>query len=133
MSDVLPIPEYPETDFKMIMKSFINALPQSQLWLGTRDKGGLIMLGSEAPISHDRARVAERLKEKAIRDDLAEIDKEFVDDKSFWKLYLGEGSGQRAYLADSPEITDDFPRLEYPYFRSKTPAYVKHPAVLAGN
>ena len=33
---------------------------------------------------------------------------------------------------DVPELTDEFPRLEYPYFRSKTRAYYRHPAILLG-
>ena len=126
------LPEYPEPDFKMVMKSFVSALPHSEFWLGTADKGGLVMLGSETPIPLDRGLVRERLKDPRVRADLLEINAEFAKEGAFWKLELGSGESYRDYLADSPEITDDFPRLEYPYYRAKTPAYLKHPAVLAG-
>lgn len=125
------LPAYPEPDFKMVMKSFVSAVPHSQMWLGTTEKGGLIMLGSASPLPADRALLRARLKDAGLQADLRERNTEFGSEKAFWRLFVGSGESQRAYLADSPEITDDFPRLEYPYFRSKTAAYTKHPAVLA--
>ncbi|MEQ1918198.1 MAG: fused MFS/spermidine synthase [Elusimicrobiota bacterium] len=124
------LPEYPEPDFKMVMKSFISAVPHSQMWLGTTEKGGLIMLGSQTPLPADHALVRARLKNAGVQADLRERDPGFGGEKAFWSFFIGSGESQRAYLADSPEITDDFPRLEYPFFRSKTPAYSKHPSVL---
>jgi spermidine synthase len=124
------LPEYPEPDFKMVMKSFAQAMPRTEMWLGTRRKGGLVMLGSEAPIAADRALVRRRLAQPALKTDLSELDDEFKTEDGFWSLRLGTGESYASYLAGSPEITDDFPRLEYPYFRSKTRAYQAHPSVL---
>lgn len=126
------LPEYPEPDFKMVMKSFVAAVPYSQMWLGTTDKGGLIMLGSASPLPADRALVRRRLKDAGLQADLRERNNELGSEESIWRLYLGSGESLNGYLADAPEVTDDFPRLEYPYFRSKSPSYAKHPAILAG-
>lgn len=126
------LPEYPEPDFKMVMKSFVGAMPHSQMWLGMREKGGLIMLGSASPLPGDRALVRRRLKDAGLQADLRERGADLGTEEAFWRLFVGSGEELKGYLADSPEITDDFPRLEYPYFRSKSPAYATHPAVLAG-
>ncbi len=125
------LPEYPEPDFKMVMKSFVSAMPQTQFWLGTADKGGIVMLGSQTPLPRDRVRVRERMKDPGLRTDLRELNGEFEREDAFWELALGSGESFRDYLSGSPEITDDFPRLEYPYHRAKTSAYLKHPAILA--
>lgn len=126
------LPEYPEPDFKMVMKSFVAAVPHSQMWLGMREKGGLIMLGSASPLPADRALVRRRLQDAGLQADLRERGGEPAAEDAFWRLFVASGEDLEGYLADSPEVTDDFPRLEYPYFRSKSPSYAKHPAVLAG-
>jgi len=125
------LPEYPEPDFKMVMKSFVAAVPYSQMWLGTTERGGLIMLGSASPLPSDRARLRARLKDAGLQVDLRERNSEFGTEKAFWTLFVASGESLTSYLADSPEVTDDFPRLEYPYFRSKSAAYSKHPTILA--
>jgi spermidine synthase len=124
------LPEYPEPDFKMVMKSFVDAVPYSQMWLGSTEKGGLIMLGSNFPLPADHALLRKRLKNAGLQTDLRERNTELGSEQAFWRLFVASGESLRGYLADSPEVTDDFPRLEYPYFRSKTAAYSRHPAVL---
>ncbi|MDD5630107.1 MAG: hypothetical protein PHU21_13645, partial [Elusimicrobia bacterium] len=124
------LPEYPETDFKMVMKSFIAAFPHSQMWFASPAKKGLVMLGSDRTLPEDRGRVRRRLRDPGLREDVAELVATGISAASFWDLYLGPGERFQDYLARSPEITDEFPRLEYPYFRSKTRAYYKHPAIL---
>ncbi|MBI5239621.1 MAG: hypothetical protein HY926_04055 [Elusimicrobia bacterium] len=126
------LPEYPETDFKMVMKSFISAFPHSQMWFGSPRKKGLIMLGGERPLPEDRALVRRRLRDAGLREDLREVSETKLGEAAFWDLRLGLGGNFRDYLSGSPEVTDEFPRLEYPYFRSKTRAYYKHPAILGG-
>ena len=54
--------------------------------------------------------------------DMREMDGEFAKEDAFWKLRLGSGESYHDYLSESPEITDDFTRLEYPYYRAKPPA-----------
>lgn len=48
----------------------------------------------------------------------------------FWRLRLGPGESFSRYLGDSPEITDDFPRLEYPYFRFLRAGYYLNPRIV---
>jgi len=124
------LPEYPEPDFKMVMKSFIEAMPYSQMWLGTIDQGGLIMLGSSAPLPDDHERVRRRLRDAGVQSDLREYNTEFGTERAFWRLLAGSGESYEDYLKDSPEITDDFPRLEYPYFRSLRREYYQHPVLI---
>lgn len=121
------LPEYPETEFKMVLKSFVSAMPRTQMWLGTVPHNGLVMLGSEQPIAVDRERIRKNLADPLVRRDLLELNPEFATEAAFWRLYLGPGERFARYLAESPEVTDDFPRIEYPYFRSKTRKYYRHP------
>lgn len=123
------LPEYPEPDYKMVLKTFVDVMPHSEFWLGTKGGGGLIMLGSSEPIP-DAKGLEARLKAPRVRADLLEIDKEFEKKGSLEKLRLGSGADYADYLKGAPEVTDDFPRLEYPYFRSKTREYYDHPAIL---
>jgi len=125
------LPEYPEPEFNMVLKSFFAAVPHAQLWLGSAGGGGVVMLGSAAPIPLDQARVSRRLAAAGVRRDLLERDGEFRDEAAFWKLALGPARDFAGALAAAPEVTDEFPRIEYPYFRAKTKAYYRHPAILA--
>lgn len=125
------LPDYPEPDFKMIMKSFVSAMPYSQIWLGTIKRGGIIMVGSNAPLPDDHARVERRLRDAGVQADLHEFSQEFGTPEAFWRLYVGPGESFTRYLSDSPEISDDFPRLEYPYFRSLQPGFYRNPRITA--
>ncbi len=122
------IPAYPETEFQMVMKSFVAAFPETQIWRATRSLRGILMLGSEKPIRLDERRIGRRLREPAVRADMLQFDREFEKASAFWGLYLGEGRHFEEYLRGVPELTDDFPRIEYPYFRSQRRDYLRFPA-----
>lgn len=123
------IPGYPEPEFRMVMKSFTSAFPHVQVWRGTSSHNGLVMLGGSVPIPLDPGRVGRRLADPGIRSDMLQFDREFQSEGAFWSLYQGSGERFRNYLEDSPEVTDDFPRIEYPYFRSLRRSYYKEPAI----
>ena len=126
------LPEYAETEFKMVMKSFTAAFPHTQFWLGTRPHNGFIMLGSDTPITLDRRAMEKRLAEPELRKDLLELNYEFKDKAAFWSLYMGPGSRFTDYLADAAEVTDDLPTIEYPLLRARDrKKYFNHPAALA--
>lgn len=120
--------EWPETEFKMVMRGFFAAMPHAQVWRVPGD-GGVILLGSGTPIGYDRGRVAEVLRRPRIREDLAELAGGPGSEEGFSKLFLGDGRRFESYVSGSPEVTDEFPWIEYPYFRSRTRSYLKHPAV----
>lgn len=121
------LPEYPEPEFKMIMRSFRDAAPHSELWLGTKAGGGLVLLGSASPIPADARRVRERLKRAEVRTDLLELDREFDKEAAFWRLRLDSGKRFDDYVGGVEPVTDDFPRIEYPYFRARKPGYSSRP------
>lgn len=122
--------ETPETEFKMVMKSFLSAAPFSQVWRAMPSGEGVILLGSNDEIPLDRKRARSRLRSAGVYEDMLEFNRDLESEESFWKLYLGPAERFSGYLEGVSEVTDDFPRIEYPYFRSKTPPYQEHPAVL---
>ncbi|MBI5623833.1 MAG: fused MFS/spermidine synthase [Elusimicrobia bacterium] len=123
--------EWPETEFKMVLRSFLASMPHAQVWRVTdKEEGGVVLLGSNEPIIVDRRLVRARLRKPAVREDLLEIDGEFASEEAFWRLFMGAGGRYAGYVSDAPEVTDDFPRIEYPYFRSRRSAYRKHPDIL---
>ncbi|TBR23199.1 hypothetical protein EPO15_06410, partial [bacterium] len=124
------LPYYPESEYQMVMKSFLSSFPHSQVWNASLDGGGILMLGSDSPISEDRARVGERLKRPEFREDFVGSGAALTKEDSFWKLYLGPGERFKEYLASTPVVTDAYPWIEYPYFRSRRPEYLKPPAFL---
>ena len=123
------VPDYPESEFLMIMKSFLVSFPHTQVWRCDRQASGSLLLGSDTPLTLDRARIAKRLKEPAIREDLLEFNKDFETEAAFWSLYLGPGERFREMLSGVREVSDDFPWIEYPFFRSlDRKAYLRSPA-----
>ncbi len=113
----------PRTEFEMVMKSFLEVWPHVSVWRTTAGLRGVLMLGSESPIPADRRRVAARLRLPEVRRDMLELDREFEREDAFWRLYRGTGEWYRERLAGVRSVTDDFPWIEYPYFRSWSPAY----------
>jgi hypothetical protein len=77
-----------------------------------------------------REAVSRRFREAAVRKDYLEFDKEFYDLSGLWGLYLGPKERFATVLKDVPEVTDDKPWIEYPYFRSKSAEYFRAPRVL---
>lgn len=125
------LPFYPESEYQMVMKSFLTSFPHTQVWNASLDGGGILMLGSGSPISEDRALLAKRFKRPEVRQDILVDDAAFAEDETFWKLYLGPGERFKDYLAAAPVVTDAYPWIEYPYFRSRRDDYLRPPAFLS--
>ncbi len=123
------VPDYPESEFLMIMKSFLVSFPHTQVWRCDAQGRGVLLLGSDTPMLLDRALIAKRLKEPEIRRDLLEFNKDFEKEAAFWSLYMGPGERFREMLSGVREVSDDFPWIEYPFFRSlDRKAYLRSPA-----
>lgn len=124
------LPEYPESEFRMLMKTFVDAFPHTQFWRGTPKGEGLIMIGGNDPILLDKEEVGRRLRAPAVREDLLQFNRDLEREETFWSLYLGDGERFRDYLAGAERVTDDRPMIEYPYFRSRRADYMTRPAVI---
>ena len=88
------------------------------------------MIGGSQPIEDRREVLARRLHEPLVRQDMLEFDGEFKKDEAVWSLYHGPGERFAKYLEDARVVTDERPWIEYPYFRSLDPNYIKPPEVL---
>ncbi len=86
-------------------------------------------LGTEAPIRHRRELVNRRLSRPGVRKDLTELTDLYGKADAFWGLYMGPAERFKDYLAGSRVVTDAFPWIEYPYFRSKRDGYYDAPSI----
>ncbi|HVE14605.1 MAG TPA: fused MFS/spermidine synthase [Elusimicrobiota bacterium] len=124
------VPAYPVTEFDMVLKSFRAACPYTQFWRRPGEPDGLIMIGSRSPIPHDPARIRARLRRPEVRKDMLEYNPEFKNEDAFFSYRFEPPPGYFAFLDGVPEVTDDFPRIEHPYFRSLQPGYFRGPEIL---
>jgi spermidine synthase len=89
-------------DFAMIVRTFGAAFPWTTVWyLGGHD---FLLLGSERPLPLDAARIAARLEQPAVRDDLARVG------VRRWPEVLGFlalGPADAARLAAGARVNDD--------------------------
>lgn len=125
------LPGYPESEFKMVMKSFLSVFPSVQIWRASGSTTGIAMLGSDQPILLDHERVRRRRQDPEIRRDMLEFNPEFKDESSFWDLYVGSGEQFQGYLKGTAEVTDDYPWIEYPYFRAMKADYYRPPEIFS--
>jgi hypothetical protein len=114
----------------MPLQRFVDEMLYAQVWLGSVGRGGVILLGGNSPWTLDRAQVRRRLADPRVRRDLAEFNDEYKTEGDFEKLYEGTGARFAEYLRGTPEVTDEFPRIEYPYFRSREPDHARAPEIL---
>jgi spermidine synthase len=96
----------PETQYKLIVRSFQKAFPYTTAWLG----GGLLV-GSKVPLSISRAAFEAQRAHEATRQSLDSVGLD-----SFEKLLSWFSAGARslqAFIGEGPVLSDDRPQLEY--------------------
>jgi spermidine synthase len=103
------LPPYSEYQYRLILRTFLEAFPHVTLWLT-----GDLLVGSKQPLQLDRAALAAKFgapRTRAALDDVGLDDAQQVLD---W--YQASTPELRRVAGDGPIITDDFPYVEY--FRS---------------
>jgi spermidine synthase len=95
-----------ETDYKLIMRTFLSVFPDTTLWYN-----GSLMVGRKAPLELDPADFARKLQQPAMREIL-----ERMEIRSFQDLLAFNTAASpdlRAFVGPGAILTDDQPRLEY--------------------
>jgi spermidine synthase len=108
------IPARNDTEYKLIMRSFLEVFPHATLWAG----GGML-IGSKQPLTLDRAAVERKLEDPQARAALEATG--LPDFDALVGNYTAGPDAMRAFVGDGPLLTDDRPRLEYSRYLDLAP------------
>jgi spermidine synthase len=91
---------------QLIVRTFLEAFPNSTLWLSTD-----VLVGSNQPITIDRERINQRLADPGAQHTLGDVG--FVWREHVTAQYRGDSATLRSYAGAGPVLSDDRPLLEY--------------------
>lgn len=109
------IPSCRESEFKMLVKTFISAFPHTTIWSGVY-KFGIYLLGSNQKISVNLPSLAQRIQNPLIQKDLKQSMKHQIkiDEQFILDLFLFDEETAWNFVKDATILTDDHPYTEYP-------------------
>lgn len=93
-------------EHSLIVRTFMQAFPQSTLWLG-----GDLLVGSPSPLRLEKNVLEQRLADPAARASLAEVG--FNHAQDVLAQFRAGPTELAAYAGEGPILTDDHPILEY--------------------
>jgi spermidine synthase len=93
-------------EHSLIVRTFLEAFPNSTLWLG-----GDLLVGSPSPLLVNQAELERRLADPDARASLAEVG--FNHPQDVYAQFRGTPQQLAAYASQGPILTDDHPILEY--------------------
>jgi spermidine synthase len=100
------IGERPRTHYLLIMRTFLDAFPETTLWVG-----GQLMIGATGPLALDPAAFEAKLSQPGTRRALEGIGiRSFADLRA---LFTAGPDELRAFVGPGPLLTDDRPLVEY--------------------
>jgi spermidine synthase len=94
------------TPYRLIMQTFLSVFPHATLWAD-----GTLMIGSRDPLTLSRAAFEQKLVDPAVRTALSDVDLTTFD--VLLASYTAGPDEMRAFVGDTPVLTDDRPRIEY--------------------
>jgi spermidine synthase len=100
------IGERPETQYRLIMRTFLDVFPNATLWLS-----GNLMVGSLDPLRVQPATLAAKRADPQIAAALDEIGLTSFDILASW--YTAGADEMRRFVGEGPLLTDDQPLVEY--------------------
>jgi spermidine synthase len=100
------IGERPETQYRLIMRTFLDVFPHATLWLN-----GNLMVGSLAPLRVHPATLAFKRADPRTADALDAIGLTSFDVLASW--YTAGPDDMRRFVGPGPVLTDDRPLVEY--------------------
>jgi spermidine synthase len=108
------IPNLYDTEYQLIMRSFLEVFPNATLW-----EGGGMLIGSKHPLTLDRASFERKLEDPEARDAMQAVG--ITDFDTLVARYTAGPDDMRAFLGDGPLLTDERPRLEYSRYLDLVP------------
>ena len=96
----------PETQYKLIARTFIEAFPETTVW-----GGGTLLVGKRRPLRLSRATYEQRFADPAFVEAAAPLGLRSFED--LLAFYTAGGDQLRAFVGAGPVLTDDRPLVEY--------------------
>lgn len=100
------IGERPRTHYLLIMRTFLDAFPETTLWVG-----GQLMIGATGPLALDPAAFEAKLSQPGTRQALEGIGIRSLADLR--ALFTAGPDALHAFVGPGPLLTDDRPLVEY--------------------
>lgn len=109
------VPSCRESEFKMLVKTFMSVFPHTTVWSGVY-KFGIYLLGSNHKISIDLPSLARKIQNPLIQKDLKQSIKHQIkiDDLFILSLFLFDKETAWDFVKDATILTDDHPYTEHP-------------------
>lgn len=116
MAQWLPLYQLSPDNLKVIMRTFAETFEHVAVWYGDLNSRlpTLMLLGSPDPILINPAKLAERLEEGPVGEDMMES----ADPLSFLSFYVTDRDGVMEFTEGAPINTDNHPVIEYTAPRS---------------
>ncbi|MBI5598888.1 MAG: fused MFS/spermidine synthase [Deltaproteobacteria bacterium] len=108
MSQWIPLYNVSVEDMRMMVRTFRSVFPHTTIWLANAD---IFMIGSEARLPIDYARVSQKLAMPGVKSLLSEIDLE--EPTEFLSTFLMSEEQSRSYAGEGFIMTDDMPLIEF--------------------
>jgi spermidine synthase len=102
--------ELEDRDVRMLVRAFVEAFPYASAW-DSQHLGEWVLIGSKQPLAVDPARLAQRMSEPRLAQDLAKIGIRSPAD--LLALYLKGGEFLKTYSQAVPPVTDDRSVVDY--------------------
>lgn len=96
----------PDTQFKLIMRTFLDVFPEATLWLD-----GTLMVGSLEPLRLSRSAFEAKLDHPQTREALEAVGLGSYETLRSW--YTAGPDEMKAFVGPGPVLTDDRPLVEY--------------------
>jgi spermidine synthase len=96
----------PDTHYKLIMRTFLTAFPETTLWAD-----GTLLVGTKQPLKLDRAAFEHKLRDPEVKAALSSVGLGSFD--ALLAHYTAGPEELRQFVGPGPILTDDRPQLEY--------------------
>jgi spermidine synthase len=127
----IPMLSCSESQFKMLLRSFIEVFPHTTVW-DSINGVGIYFVGTPERLKIDEDSFKEYFENPSIQEDLSLYSDEIVDGKQMLKLLLLEEEGARYYAETAPVMSDDLPLIEFPLFRTDPTEELIHVGLIYG-
>jgi spermidine synthase len=95
-----------ETEYKLILRTFLSVFPHATLW-----EGGRLMVGTKEPLRLERAAFERKLRDPETRRALQGV--KLGSFEALLSRYMAGPQEARRFAGAGPLLTDDKPRIEY--------------------